>query len=167
MGTVLPARPRVPHNFDGLSGRRVGHRLTTLAAGWYHTGDKKYLKKAREIVDLEMGRQKQNNGWHANRVNFTCGIAMEGWAKYYQASGDKDVLAAMKTAADWLLANPGQQRYSNLAFFVAVVYQQSGEAKYRDLALKLMWKSRPGHLSKDMGHMFRSMPNVTGCLVEQ
>ena len=155
------------HNFDGLAGRRVGHRLSTLMAGWYHTGDKKYLTKAREIVDLEIARQKKNNGWHANRVSFTCGIAMEGWAKYYQATGDKDVLDAMKTAADWLAAHPKQQRYSNLAFFVALVYQKTGDAKYRDLALKLMWKSRPGHLSKDIGHMFRSMPNVTGCLLKK
>jgi hypothetical protein len=155
------------HNFKGLSGRRVGHRLTTLVAGWYHTGDRKYLRKAREIVDLEMKRQKKNDGWHAKRVNFTCGIAMEGWAKYYQATGEQDVLDGMKAAADWLIDHPRQQRYSNLAFFVSVVYQKTGDAKYRDLALKLMWKSRPGHLSKDVGHMFRSLPNVTGCLWEK
>jgi len=73
----------------------------------------------------------------------------------------------MKRAADWLLADAKRQSYSNLAFFVAEVYRQTGEDKYRDLALKLIWVGKPGHLSKDMGAMYRNTANVTGCLLER
>jgi len=164
VATELAEHARRHKDGDYGGTRKPGHQIISLLAGYRHTGEKKYLERARKVIDAGIKRLEANGGVFNKRIGFTDGICIEGFAKYYLATGEKDVLAAIKKYCDWLAQN-NKQHYANAAFGHALLYRETGEKKYLDAALKLIFRGRPGHLSKDMGHMYRSVPNVTGLLL--
>jgi len=149
-------------NADYGGTRKPGHQIITLVAGYWCTGDRTYLERAKKVIDEGVKRQDRFDGGFNKRPNFTDGILLEGFAKYYQATGDEAVLKSIRRACDWLAGTrrPG----SNCAFAYALVWKKIGEAKYLTQALRCLETGRPGHISKDMGSMYRNTPNVTGLL---
>ncbi|MGQ9662415.1 MAG: hypothetical protein ACUVWX_08790 [Kiritimatiellia bacterium] len=145
--------------------RKPAHQIITLVAAYWHTADRKYLVRARKIIDAGIQRQNQFDGFFNTAVGFTDGILLEAFGKYWLATREKDVLEAMRRFCDKLAAS-GKLPYTNLAFGHALVYKETGKKKYLETALKLLDVSRPDHLSKDTGHMFRNVANMTGLLLE-
>ncbi len=140
--------------------RKPGHQILTLVAGYWCTGDGKYLERARKIIDAGIARQGQNGGGLNAKDAFTDGICMEAFGKYYQATGDEAVLKAVQGYCDWLMAR--KARWTNCTFALALVYAKTGDGKYLEEALKSLGASKTNHISKDMGHMYRNAPLATG-----
>jgi PcRGLX-like N-terminal RIFT barrel domain len=163
------ARELLGHAFNHKNGsyggtRKPGHQMITLCAGYWDSGDKKYLQRARKVLDDGIPRQKKHDGKFNSKVNFTDGLLLEGITKYFLASGDQEALKCIKVYCDSVMKD-GQLRYGNLAIGFALLYRETGEQKYLDTAVQIMNKSKPSHLSKDLGHMYRPVPYLSGLLV--
>jgi hypothetical protein len=167
VGLELSGHARRHKDGDYKGTRKPGHQIISLMAGYWHTGEKGFLERARKVIDVGIKRLADNGGTFntgKRAINFTDGIAVEGFGKYYLATGEKDVLDAIRKYCDYLISN-GKLNYSNSAFGCALLYRETGEQKYLDAALKLLNRGKPGHLSKDTGHMYRSTANASGMLL--
>ncbi|MHC4916231.1 MAG: exo-rhamnogalacturonan lyase family protein [Planctomycetota bacterium] len=167
VGLELSGHARRHRDGDYKGTRKPGHQIISLMAGYRHTGDKGFLERARKVIDTGIKRLADNGGTFntgKRAINFTDGIAIESFGKYYLVTGEKDVLDAIRKYCDYLIAN-GKLNYSNAAFGCALLYRETGEEKYLNAALKLLNRGKPGHLSKDTGHMYRSTANASGMLL--
>jgi hypothetical protein len=144
--------------------RRPAHQILTLVAGYWCTGEAKYLERARQVIQVGIDRQAQFGGHYNPRGGFTDGITVESFCKYYQATQDEAVFKAIKSECDWRLARGGAG--TNWTFGFALAWKKTGEQKYLDQALTCLRADKTNHLSKDMGHMYRTAPNATGLLLE-
>ena len=151
------------NNADYGGTRKPGHQIITLVEGYWHTGQRKYLQRARKVIDDGIRRQERFDGGFNRRPNFTDGILLEAFAKYYQATGEEDVLRSIQRACDWLMKSG--RRWSNCTFAFTLLWKKTGREEYLREALRCLEASKPHHLSKDMGHMYRNAPNATGLLV--
>jgi len=145
--------------------RKPGHQILTLVAGYWCTGEDKYLERAKQVIATGMKRQEQFKGGFNEKGGFTDGICLEGFCKYYQATGDEEVYKAIQKACDWQLARGGAGTNWTLAH--ALCWKQTGDEKYLAQALKCLRADKTNHISKDMGHMYRNAPLATGLLVEE
>jgi rhamnogalacturonyl hydrolase YesR len=110
------------------------------------------------LKDPNTGEEQRN----PRHINFTDGILAEGLAKYYQATGDKAVLAAIKRHCDRRIKEG--RRNANMVFAHALVWKDTGNAKYLGQALRCLGSGEPDHLSKGMACNYRNTPNITGLL---
>ncbi len=163
VGMELAEHARRYKDADYGGTRKPGHQIISLLAGYRHTGDKKYLERAKKVIDVGIVRQDRFDGLFNARVRFTDGILLESFAKYYLATGEAQVLKAIRRTCDKFVDDGAQ--YANWTFAFALLYRETGEDKYLKAALKTLWRGKPNHLSKDMGHMYRSAPNATGMLL--
>lgn len=159
-------------NGDYGGTRKPAHQILTLVAGYQCTGDKKYLAKAREVIDAGLARQKEFDGGLNKTANFTDGICAEAWAKYYLATGEKDVLDGVIALEDFLgprevaVGKRPTAGWGNAAMGAGLAYLKTGDRKYADYGLSCL-KAKPGHLSKDSADMFRNAANFLGLLAEK
>jgi len=140
--------------------RKPGHQIITLVAGYWCTGDRKYLAKAKQVIDTGIARQKQFAGGYNAKPNFTDGICAEAFSKYYIATGDKQVLASVKALCDYFKAKG--YRNANAAMAHALVYQSTGESAYLDAGVRNLLAGKPGHLGKDTPMYYRSFADFCG-----
>ena len=150
-------------SYDGT--RKPAHQILTLVAGYWDSGDGKYLERAKKVVDAGVARQAANGGGFNAKDNFTDGILLEAFAKYYQASGDEAAYKAVQAYCDWLMGKG--KRWSNCSHGLALCWKKTGEQKYLDEVLKSLTASKTGHISKDMGHMYRNAPLATGLIAAE
>jgi hypothetical protein len=159
-------------NGDYGGTRKPAHQILTLVAGYQCTGEKKYLTKAREVIDTGLARQKQFDGGLNKTANFTDGICAEAWSKYYLVTGDKDVLDGVVALEDFLgprevaVGKRPTAGWGNAAMGAGLAYVKTGDKKYADYGMSCL-KAKPGHLSKDSADMFRNAANFLGLVAQQ
>jgi len=140
--------------------RKAGHQINSLVAAWHFDHDQKWLDKAREVVDANMARQEQFDGGFRNRPNFHQGLLAEGFCEYYLASGDQDVLDAIKHQCDFFTAKGKYEPNQTPAF--TLVFWKTGERKYLDEGMKHLVSRTPGHLGKDTPMFLRGLGKAAG-----
>ena len=166
-------------NGNYLGTRHAGHQILTLVAGYWFSGDKKYLAKAREVVDAGLERQKKwdgalnyDEGKKQGVAQFTDGILAESWCKYYQVTGEKDVLdgvtALVKflSTADVSMGARPAAGWGNPAMAAGLVFLKTGDEAYAKMGLACL-EAKPGHLSKDSADMFRNAGFFCGLLADK
>lgn len=145
--------------------RRPANQINTLVAGYWCTGEEKYLQRARKVIEVGIQREEKFNGHYNPKGGFTDGVTVGAFCKYYQATQDEAVLKAIQRECDWYLSKGGAG--SNFTFAYVFCWKKTGDQKYLDKALKCMQAVKTQHIGKEMGHMFHNVCNATGLLVEE
>ncbi|MCG3178720.1 MAG: hypothetical protein BIFFINMI_01049 [Phycisphaerae bacterium] len=167
-------------NGDYSGTRKPAHQILTLVAGYWETGDKKYLAKAREVIDTGLELQKKyDGGLNAGKdgkpaANFTDGILAESWSKYYRVTGEKDVLDGVIALENFLTTHEvivGRKfkasEWGNGAMGAGLAYLRTGDDKYLKFGLACLADPKVGHLSKDSADFHRNAGFFCGLLVEK
>ncbi|MGH7847263.1 MAG: beta-L-arabinofuranosidase domain-containing protein [Candidatus Binatia bacterium] len=140
--------------------RSVGHGLFGVLAAYEVTGERKYLERARWIVErtqrFQDGEIRPGYKDGYGPIAWMSGIALEGMKQYYEVTGNNEVPAYARRAVDWIYRTPSEwdprtRQYKHhhthrvlLAPGLAFVYEQTGEKKYWDLA----WEVFTSHLAQ-------------------
>jgi lantibiotic modifying enzyme len=135
-----------------------GYILATFLAYAEYSGDKSYIKRAKEIGNWEIDIQAPNGGVFSSttlkqtRV-FNTGQVMLGWCNLYVFTKDKRFLNAARRSGNYLLTEQerngswvrdtycGARTYdARVDWALLRLYQLTGETIYRDSAIKnLVW----------------------------
>jgi hypothetical protein len=155
-------------NFNGLdlpsNTRSIGHGLFAMLKAYEVFGDRKYLDRAKWIIDslhvwqdgdVEKLRAlnpravwdtKYKGGY--SFASWTYGITLEAVGQASQLFGRPEMPGYMKSAADWIFANPKEWDSARRIFLNAPVHavmltpglsyiaETSGKRKYWDVALE-------------------------------
>jgi len=146
---------------DAAPNRAFAHQMETLIAAWWHTGDEKWMKRARQL--FESLREAYAGSWP--KGDFWSGFVLEAMAKYHLVSQDPQAFAALKAFADHLIATGYQ--FPNTAYGYAYLWSATGQETYREAALANMNCRQPQHTGKDIPMMYRSTPYAIGLLAAE
>lgn len=152
---------------DGALGmRNSANQTMTLIAGYWMSGDEKYLAHAKKLVDGNIGLLGQKGGSFLGKYNFTDGLVLESLAKYHWATGDEAAAKGVQRYCDWQIETKADG-YDASATSIghAFAYSFTGDEKYLKAAFTYMAKGSTGNLGKDMAISFRSTPYISGLLV--
>jgi hypothetical protein len=155
---------------DGALGvRNSANQTLTLLAGYWLTGDEKYLAHAKKLVDGNVGLVEKNKGPFVGKWNFVDGLVVESLLKYHWATGDEAAAKAVQAYSDWQIetkaGSQGAQGASSSTLCHAFAYSRTGEEKYLQAALFYLPRGTTGNLGKDMAISFRNTPHVSGLLL--
>ena len=139
--------------------RGAGAKLATLTEGYQLVGgDDAIMKMMRKTVTDGIAQSKKGgDSFSHSKGRFMYGIATEGLVRYYWLTKDQDAIDVMTTMNDWLIDENLEGASSNSAMSMAFLWRHTGDAKYRDAAIRLL---NPGELTrpKSFGQSLRSMP---------
>jgi PcRGLX-like protein central beta sandwich domain/PcRGLX-like N-terminal RIFT barrel domain len=121
---------------SGWAARGVGHQMSGLHCAYELWRDPKYFKRMKGMAYKAMAQFKRGK---YRKGGFHDGIANEGLCYYYMVSGDQKVIDTFKQG---LPKSKSATRYPNMAFSIALTYRVTGEAKYRDMAWKVLLKKK-------------------------
>lgn len=116
---------------SGGQPRGAGHLLMTLAKFAEDTGDPLFVARGKEVFDKSKDVVVKTKDGHAN---FQQGIQLEGARRYYEVSGNPEVLDYLKRWAKFFRDTGTVQRNAAQAF--GFLYSKTGDAQYLDLALQ-------------------------------
>ncbi len=123
------------HSADkGWAARGLGAHLAQIWCAWELTGEKKYLDRLKYMAKRGMGPTKSGRYYKGDK--FMWGIAYEGMVYAYWATGNEEIIDALKGAYEKRLAD--EYMISNLVLGVALLYHKTGEEKYKDYAWKVL-----------------------------
>ncbi len=120
--------------------------------GYMLTGDKKWIERAANVLDVHKGRKL--------KLSFQAGIFLEGLRKYYEMSGDDAAYDYLKESADRLIAEGKKGGVTAQAH--SFMYLKTGEQKYLDAALDNL--PRNGQFGNPWKQFALSMRNAAMCI---
>jgi hypothetical protein len=152
---------------DGaLGARNSANQTLTLVAGYWMTGEERYLARAKKLVDGNVGLLEQKKGSFQGKYNFTDGLVLESLARYHWATGDEAAAKGVQRYCDWQIDTKADgYDASATAIGHAFAYSLTGDEKYLKATFTYMAKGSTGNLGKDMAISFRSTPYISGLLV--
>ncbi len=140
----------------------TGYIMQTLLAYAERHGRGDLVERAMEMARWEIGIQMSDGavmGGHLRppeqrrAAAFNTGMVLQGWTAAYRATGDAAVLGAARRAADWLVADQGEdghyrthgtlvpdarvKTYNSLCSWALYRFgEDTGEQRYKDAAVR-------------------------------
>ena len=141
--------------------RGAGAKLWTLTEGYRLTGgDAAVMKMMKSTVAAGVRRIKSGgSSFGHSKGQFMYGHATEGLLRYWWLTQDTDAIRVMTVMNDWLIsADKLKKATGNSAMSMAFLWRHTGDAKYRDAAVKLLGWTGATNRPKRFGQSFRSTP---------